>query len=104
MAAHDDVLHLDVGEGVGDDALAAEVGRRQHVGDVAVHEDVAGLEAEDGGLGDAGVGAAEPEDLGLLAGGEGGEEVGVVAGGCLGPLFVLVQGELEGVWGGGRAR
>ena len=70
---------------------------REHVGDVAVHEDVARLEAEHGGFGDARVGAAEPEDGWVLAGGEGGEEVGVVVGGCLGPLLVLVEGYVEGV-------
>lgn len=102
MAADDDVLHLEVGDGVGDDALAVDVGGGQDVGDVAVHEDVARLEAEDGGFGDAGVGAADPEDLGLLAGREGGEEVGLVVGGCLGPLLVLVEGEFEGVCVGKR--
>lgn len=67
MPAHDDVLNLEVRDGVGDDALAVEVRRGEHVGDVAVHEDVAGFEAEDGRFGDAGVGAADPEDLGVLA-------------------------------------
>ena len=62
---------------VGDDALAVEVRGREDVGDVAVHEDVAGFEAEDGRFGDAAVGAAEPEDLRVLACGEGGEEGGV---------------------------
>lgn len=100
MPADDDVRDLEVGEGVGDDGLGAEVRGRQDVGDVAVDEDVAGPEAEDGGFGDAGVGAAEPEDRGLLARGEGGEEVRVGVGGGLGPLLVLAQGELEGVcWG-----
>ncbi len=60
-------------------------------------EDVAGEEVEDCGFGDAGVGAAEPEDLGGLAGGEGGEEGGVGVGGCVGPFFVLVEGVGEGV-------
>lgn len=91
------MLHFEVVDGIGDDALAADVRGRQDVGDVAVHEDVAGIEAEDHGLGDAGVGAAEPEDLGLLACGEGGEEAGVVGGGGLGPFFVLLEGEGEGV-------
>lgn len=103
MPAHDDVLHLEVRDGVGDDAAAVEVRRGQDVGDVAVHEDIAGLEAEDGGLGDAGVGAADPEDLGLLARGEGGEEVRLVVGCCLGPLFVLLQGELESICEGANS-
>ena len=44
--------------------------------DVAVDEDVAGLAGADCGFGDAGVGAADPEEVGGLAGCEGGEEVG----------------------------
>ena len=60
MSAHDDVLHFQILDGVGDHAPAVDVGRGQYVGDVAVHEDVAGVEAEDGGFGDAGVGTADP--------------------------------------------
>lgn len=101
MSAHDDVFHLEVRDGVGDDALAVDVGWWEDVGDVAVHEDVARLEAQHGGFRDAGVGAADPEDLRVLAGGEGGEEVRVGGGGGLGPLFVLVEGEFEGVCGVG---
>lgn len=63
-----------------------------------MHEDVAGLEAQHGGFGEAGVGAADPEDLRGLAGGEGGEEGGVLLGGGAGPVFVFLEGELEGVW------
>ena len=70
----------------------------EDVGDVAVDEDVAGFEAEEGGFGDAGVGAADPEDLGVLAGGEGGEEGRFRLGGLLGPFFVGGEGGLEGVW------
>lgn len=101
MSAHDDMFDLEVRDGVGDDALAVDVGGGENIGDVAVDEDVAGLEAEDGGFGDAGVGAADPEDLRVLARGEGGEEGGVGGGGGLGPLFVLVEGEFEGVCGVG---
>ncbi len=91
---------LDVRDGVGDHALAADVRGREHVGDVAVHEDVARLEAQEGGFGDAGVGAAEPEDGGVLAFREGGEEVRVVGGGGLGPVLVVFEGLVEGVWRG----
>ena len=85
------MLHLQHAHGISDDGLRAQIARVQDVGDVAVHEDVAGLEAEDGGLRAAGVGAAEPEDLGLLALGEGGEEVRVGFGGVGGPVFVLAE-------------
>ena len=84
-------------DGVGNDALAVDVGGGQYVCDVAVDEDVTRFETEDGGFRDTGVGAADPEDLRLLAGREGGKEVRLVAGCRLGPLFVLVEGEFEGV-------
>lgn len=38
-----------------------DVGRGDDGGEVTVREDLAGLAAEDGGLGDAGVGAADPD-------------------------------------------
>ena len=69
MPRHDDMFHFEGADSVGDDALGAEVARVEDVGDVAMHEDVAGLEAEDGGLWAAGVGAADPEDLRALAAG-----------------------------------
>ena len=70
---------------------------RQDVGDVAVHEDVAGLEAQDGCLWAARVRAADPENLGVLAACEGGEERWVRgrSAGC--PLTVLGQGGRKGV-------
>ena len=45
VAAHDDVLDFEVRDGVGDYGLGGEVRGREHVGDVTVDEDVAGLEA-----------------------------------------------------------
>ena len=71
------------------------------VGDVAVHEDVAGLEAEDGRFGDARVGAADPEDFGGLALGQGGEEVRFLGGNLLGPGFVAGEAGAEVVCGFG---
>lgn len=47
--------------GVFDDGGGIDVGRGDDVGDVAVDEDVAGLETENGGFGDTGIGAAEPD-------------------------------------------
>ena len=95
MPAHDNVFHFHVPDAVRDDALRAHVRGRDDVGDVAVHEDVAGLAAADGCLRDAGVGAADPEDLGGLALCEGGEEVGLGGGGRFGPFLVLVQDLFE---------
>lgn len=81
MSAHDQMLDLQMLHGVGDDRLRVQIAGREDVGDVAVHEDVPGLQTQHGGFGDARVGAADPEDLGLLALGEGGEEVGFGFGG-----------------------
>lgn len=78
-----------------DDAGGTDVVVLHDVGDVAVHEDVTGLEAEDGGFGTAGVGAADPEDLGVLAGGELGEEEGLFLVEFGGPLAVFGEGLLE---------
>jgi len=97
VAADDDMLDFQVHDGVADDAEGVQVARVQDVGDVAVHEDIAGLEAQERGFGDAGVGAADPEDLRGLALCEGGEEGGVVGGGSAGPGFVLGEGAREAV-------
>lgn len=75
MAADDDHLDLEVGDGVLDDGGGAEVVGVKDVGDVAVHEDVAGLAVADGGLGYPRVGASYPQDLGRLALGERLEEL-----------------------------
>ncbi len=82
------MLHFEVHDRVLDDAQGGQVGRVEDVGNVAVHEDVAGFQAEDGGFGDAAVGAADPEDARSLAFGEGGEEGGVGAGCVGGPCAV----------------
>lgn len=97
VAAQHDVLDLQVHDGVGDDRRGGDVPRVQHVGDVPVHEHVAGFAAQEGGLGHARVRAADPEDGGGLAFGEGGEELRV--GGWEGgrPGFVGVQVLGEGV-------
>ena len=70
------------------------VGRVQHVGDVAVGEDLAWVGVEQSGLGTAGVGTADPEEGGLLAFGAGGHDVGV--GGAVGGGSLCVLGEEGG--------
>ena len=71
-----------------EDGGGREVRRREDVGDIAVDEDVARLEAQEGRLRAAGVGAAEPEDLRGLALGQRGEEVRVGLGDLLTPGLV----------------
>ena len=99
MAADDDMLDFQMHDGIADDAERVQVAPVQNIGDIAVHEDIAGLEAQERGFRDAGVGAADPEDLGGLAFCAGGEEGGIVGGGLASPGFVLGEGAGEGVCG-----
>jgi len=92
------VLDFQVHDGVFDHGARAEVAGVDDVGDVAVHEDVARLQAHDGCFRDARVGASDPEDFGTLACGEAREELRVGGGGFFGPFFVLPDGELDFVW------
>lgn len=61
VPAQHHVLDPQVHDGVLDDRRGVDVGRRHDVGDVAVDEDVARLQAQDRRLGAARVGAAEPD-------------------------------------------
>lgn len=97
MAADDDVLDLEVLDGVVDDGHGVEVDVADEVGDVAVDKGLAGLEAGDLLGGDARVGAADPEVVGALAGAEGGEEarvLGVLVGG---PARVVLEDAVVGL-------
>jgi len=92
------VLYFEVRDGVFDDGAGVDVGGVDDVGDVAVHEDVAGLETEDGGFGDTGVGAAEPEDTGRLSLRECWEEFRILMILVSCPCGVGAQGILKGVF------
>ncbi len=78
MAAHDDVLDMEMAHGVLDDAHNIEVRVDDQVGDVAVDEGLAGPEARDLLGGNAGIAASNPEILGALSGTQLGEELGVL--------------------------
>lgn len=93
------MFDLEVGDGVLDHGRGVDVGGGDDVGDVAVDEDITGLHAEDGGLGAARVGATDPEDLGRLAAGQLGEELGVLMSLVASPSIVGAQGIVEGVLG-----
>lgn len=97
VATDDDVLDLEVLDGVVEDGSDVEVDVADQVGDVAVDKGLAGLEAGDLLGGDARVAAANPQVLGLLAGAELGEELGVL---CLlvgGPLGVVLKHTVVGL-------
>lgn len=103
VSAHDDVLDFQVLHGVLDDGQRIEVRGDEDVGDVAVDEDVAGVEAEDGGFWAAGVGTADPEDLRGLALGEALEEGGLLLRHRAAPFGVRVEDPRVGVrrfWAG----
>lgn len=97
MPTHNHMLDLQVPDTELDHTEQRDIRRADDVGDVAVDKDVARLHAHDGGLRHARVGAADPEDLGSLAFGAGGEEVWVGGGSFGGPFFVVLEGLLEGV-------
>lgn len=97
VAAQNDVLDAQMTDGVFDDRRRTKVGRVQNVGNVTVDKDVTGLQAQDGGLRAARVGAANPEDLGTLADRKAGEEVGLLPDGFGSPFLVLFQGGGESV-------
>lgn len=93
------MLDLQVRDRILDDGAGVDVGRADDVGDVAVDEDVTGLQAEDRRLGDARVGAAEPEDRGRLPGRERWEEGRVLVRFVGGPGGVGRKRVREGVGG-----
>lgn len=99
VSADDDVLDLEVLDGELDDREGIDVGRGQDVGDVAVAKDLARLQAQDGRLRAARVGAADPEDLGRLAFAQGFEQLRLGLGQGPSPRRVVVEGLGEGVIG-----
>lgn len=97
MAAYHDMGDFEVIDAVEDDGLEGHIVRGDDVGNVAVNEDFAGLDAAEGGFGAARVRAAEPEEGRRLAFGEGGEKVGVGFAGFLTPFLVGGEDFVEGV-------
>jgi len=77
VAADDDVLDVEVAHGILDDAHNVKVGVDHQVGDVAVDEGLARLQAGNLLCRDARVAASNPQILGTLAGTQLGEEAGI---------------------------
>lgn len=92
VAAEDDVLDLEVLDAELDGGEEGDVGGVDDVGDVAQHEDLTGLLAQHGGLGDTRVAASYPEDVGSLALCAVLEELGVFGGDVGGPDLVGLEG------------
>ena len=92
VAAEDDVLDLEVLDAELDGGEEGDVGGVDDVGDVAQHEDLTGLLAQHGGLGDTRVAASYPEDVGRLALCAVLEELGVFGGDVGGPDLVGLEG------------
>jgi hypothetical protein len=90
--AEDDVLDLEVLDAELDGGEEGDVGGVDDVGDVAQHEDLTGLLAQHGGLGDARVAASYPENVGSLALCAVLEELGVFGGDVGGPDLVGLEG------------
>lgn len=106
VAAEDDVLDLEVLDAELDGGEEGDVGGVDDVGDVAQHENLTGLLAQHGGLGDARVAASYPENVGSLALCAVLEELGVFGGDVGGPDLVGLEGggELVVCEAGGRCQ
>lgn len=102
VPADDDVLDLEVANGVLDDAHHAEVDVAHHIGDVAVDEHLTGAETRDLLGGDAAVAAPDPQVIGRLASVEAVKEFRVLALLLGGPRLVVFEdalmGRFEVVW------
>ena len=61
MTVEDDVLDLDVVYSELNNGHGIEVYRVDDIGNITVHKDLTRLQAQDGGLGDMGIRAAEPD-------------------------------------------
>ena len=96
VAAEHDVLDFERVDGILGHGRRRDVGRRDDVGDVAVHEAGAGVGAEDGGFRLARVGAAEPEDGRRLTVGKRRQELGVGFAELARPAFVVLQERCDG--------
>lgn len=97
VAAHDDLLDLEMGDGVLDDGRRVDVVGVDAVGDVAVHKEVARPAVAHGRLGDPAVGAANPENLGRLAFAELDEGIRILLGRLLGVNSVSGDDAVDGV-------
>ncbi len=95
MAADDDVLDLEDIDRELQHRQAVDVGVADHVGDVAVDEQLAGDAAHDLVGRQPAVGAADPQQLGPLHGLEPREELGVARGGGGGPAPVGGEAVVE---------
>ena len=82
--------------GILDHGEAVQVGVHDDVGDVAVHEELAGQQADDLVGRHAAVGTADPEVARSLLFGQGLEERGVAATDAFGPLAVLTEQVFDG--------
>ena len=70
MPTKDDMLDVEMHDGVLEYSRGRQVARMDDVGNVAVHKDVARLEPEDRRFRHATVGTAQPQDLSVLCLGE----------------------------------
>ena len=95
VAADENVLDLEVGNSKLDDGEGVDVGSGDNVGNVAVHKDLTGLQAQDGRFGNSRIRTTNPQDLGRLALGGSLEEVGLF-GRSVGAPLAYTLGESMG--------
>ena len=91
VAAHDDVLHAQHVDRVLQHREAVEIGVHDQVGDVAMHEQLAGQQPDDLVGRHAAVGAADPQELGRLLRAQPREEPGLLLERAPGPFAVVLE-------------
>ena len=95
VAAHDDVSDLEHVDGELHDRQAVEVGVDDHVGDIAVDEDLARQQADDLVGRHAAVGTTDPQVVGRLLARKFGKKLRVLAANAFRPLAVVLEELVE---------
>ena len=95
MASDDDVLNIKLPDSELEHGVGVEVGGGDLVADVAVHEHLAGAEADDLVGRDTAVSASDPEELGLLGTSDSLEVLGILGKLVSDPLLVVRQNICE---------
>jgi hypothetical protein len=99
VSTHDDVLYIEVGDGVLDDRLRVDVCANDQVGHVAVNENLSGVEPHNLIGGDSTVRASNEQKVWVLLVGEPAEEIGVLLNVSLDPLSVVLKHPFVSVHG-----
>lgn len=95
MPSYDDVFHLEMLHRILHDCEGIDVRGRDHIGDIAMHEDLSRLEPHDLVGWDPRVRASNPEIFGILDGYKLGEVLWLSLDGLCSPFLVILHDEVE---------